>query len=79
MSGAITISTIGDLIEHGYTLTAWCKTDGARPIDLNKLAERFGRDTTYIRPQSPIRIRCAVCGERMTEWTIAPRYGRPGP
>lgn len=67
------ISTIGDLIDHGYTLTAWCPKDGLRPVDLDALARRYGREASYIKGRTPIRIKCAVCGARNLDYRIGTR------
>lgn len=59
----IQLATIGDLIDQGYGLTGWCPTcQTGRPVDLEALATRYGRDVTFIKPQSPIQLRCRDCG-----------------
>lgn len=71
---AIDISTIGDLIGQRMTMSAWCPScKTARPVDLERLAEKYGREASYIRPGSPVRIRCAACGARDLPVTIATR------
>jgi hypothetical protein len=61
--GVRSFSTIGDLIDGGWNLWRVCpKGCPEGKIDLAILAERYGRDATYVRPASPIRIKCARCG-----------------
>lgn len=61
----ICLSTIGDLIGTGTGLTGWCDACGAfRALDMEALAARYGRGASYIKSESPIRIRCRDCGAR---------------
>ena len=56
-------STIGDLIDGGWEYWAVCPSGCPdRRADLQVLADRYGRDASYIHGQTPIRIRCARCG-----------------
>lgn len=58
----IRVSTIGDLIDCGYGLNGWCAACGTgRPVDVEALAARYGRGASYIKPRSPIRLRCRDC------------------
>lgn len=65
MAPSITIQTIGDLLDGGIGLNGWCPScQTGRPVDVEGLAARYGRDATYIKPDSPIRLRCKDCGAR---------------
>jgi uncharacterized Zn finger protein len=57
----ITLRTVGDLLDHGYTLSAWCPScHRFGKVDLHAVAERLGRDRSYLRPS--VRYRCKECG-----------------
>ena len=66
-----TISTIGDLIDMGYSLSAWCQRHGMRSVDLQVLADRYGRHETINRQRTRICIKCGVCGNRLEEWVCS--------
>ncbi len=72
----VTIDTLGKLIEHGMGAFLSCPTCSkagrldVRDIDLEKLAERIGRDRCFVNRRWPIR--CATCGERNVEVRIKP-------
>jgi hypothetical protein len=73
MRGAITISTLGDLQDRGYKYHATCpKCNKTRKVDLDTLVARYGRATSYIRPQSPIRVKCKDCGTLTDSGIIIP-------
>jgi len=69
----LTVSTIGDLIDCAYTMWAVCEACGCRRVDLAVLAARYGREASYIRGETPIRIRCAQCGARCERLIIGAR------
>ena len=76
---SIVIATVGDLLDHGYTMSVWCepcKRFGA--IDLPVVAARLGRQRSYLRPS--LRFRCQDCGTVTNGGQIAPpmREGYPG-
>ncbi|XWN33319.1 MAG: hypothetical protein ROR55_09705 [Devosia sp.] len=56
------IETIGDLIDHGYSLHGHCLA-GARSseVGLEALAAKLGRDRSYI---GDLPLRCQACGNR---------------
>lgn len=70
---AITVSTIGDLIDRHYSLTAWCQKCGNREVDLEKLAAKYGRDASYIVGETPIKIVCAECRAGPLRYVISAR------
>ena len=59
------IGTIRDLINHDYTLTAWCRgCQHSRALDLQKLGERLGFDHSTMHDDLTPKLRCAKCGSR---------------
>lgn len=58
------ISTLGDLIDEGYKITAHCRScnAGTRAVDLKKVAAIVGRDWTYIGRGRRWPIHCRDCG-----------------
>jgi hypothetical protein len=65
----LTIDTIGVLIDADYGALLSCPTCGTRDIDLHRLAEKVGRDWSFIGRRWPIRCRC---GNRDVEVRISP-------
>jgi hypothetical protein len=60
MPGSI-IETLGDLIDNHHRVGAWCPGGhGFRPIDMDVLIARLGRDWRYGGRRWPVC--CAVCG-----------------
>ena len=58
------IETLGDLIDNHHRVGAWCPNGhGFRPIDMNVLIARLGRDWRYVGRGRPVV--CAVCGSRL--------------
>ena len=55
------IQSLGDLLDHGYAMDAYCGTC-ARGflVDLHALAEALGRDHSHL--SSPLPIKCDSCG-----------------
>lgn len=70
---ATTIETLGDLLDHGYRYYATCPTCGTREVDLERLIAKYGRDTSYIRPVSPVRVKCSKCGKVTADCMISAR------
>jgi len=69
-----TLATVGDLIDGGYRMDAWCpKCSRSIRIDLERLAGRYGRTESYIVGETRIRIVCNVCGTKPLAFTIAAR------
>jgi hypothetical protein len=72
-AGAITISTVGDLLDRAYQFWASCPSGcPPRQVDLQAVAEKYGRDESYIRGESRIRFRCSRCGAVSAEGFIIP-------
>lgn len=72
--GSITISTLGDHREFGYTLTAYCETYGCRralSATLDDLIRIFGADWPITRQKPPIK--CVECGGRDISWIMSPK------
>jgi hypothetical protein len=61
LSYPLTVDTIGKLIALGIGAGGWCPTcQKIRDIDLNKVAEKVGRDWRYIGAHWPVK--CRDCG-----------------
>ena len=59
-----TIETRGDLVDAHHTVGAWCPGGhGFRPLDMNQLVARLGRDWRYVGRRWPVC--CALCGSRL--------------
>jgi hypothetical protein len=57
-----TLTTLGDLIDHRHTLSAWCRScQRGAMLDLPALAARLGRERSYL---GPLPISCSRCGSR---------------
>ena len=66
--------TIGDLIEGGWDYWRICPNGCPEAkADLAVLAARYGREATFIRGKTPIRIRCARCGASCSKAVISHR------
>ena len=58
----VTIDTIGKLIDHNMVAFMYCPAcSRTADIDLEKLAERVGRDWYFIARRWPVK--CADCGD----------------
>jgi hypothetical protein len=80
---SVSISTLGDLIDQGYTLTASCEADPhncrhSQEIDLVALAKRLGRDHSYLRQNLSHKLRCSRCGARGPGFVIGSPNGYNG-
>jgi hypothetical protein len=74
------ISTIGDFIEHGSSLSVCCArchpmTGRSHAVDLQAMADRFGRDhdlyADHFGPRRPLPMRCSRCGSREVSWIVS--------
>lgn len=69
---AITIRTLGDMIDHGMYLTAHCKEQIGPGrwcshqvrLDMNMLIEKLGRDFVADGHTLPPLLKCGVCGSK---------------
>jgi len=67
----IVIATVGDLLDHGYRLTAHCPGSGRlEDVDLEDLAARVGLDRPYIA--QALRLTCRECGRRGAALIVHP-------
>jgi hypothetical protein len=58
------IETLGDLVDHHDSVGAWCPGGhGFRPLDMNMVIARLGRDRRFVVRGWPIC--CAPCGSRL--------------
>jgi len=76
----ITYNTIGSLIEGRFTVSAHCFAHGCRhfaTLDLDELAERFGRDFVAVGDPNPLakRLRCKQCGGKDLGLILSPVTG----
>lgn len=61
----IRLSTIGDLLAYGTGLNGYCRVcKKGRQVDVHALAEKYGREASYIKGETPIKLRCKDCGAR---------------
>ena len=59
----IVIETLGDLLDHGYGLSAACRACGRHGrVDVAGAAERLGRSRSYVGGRLPLG--CGACGSR---------------
>lgn len=82
MSLPTTLSTIGDLIDRQHGLSAWCEATingipcgHTRPLDLEALAKRLGRDHSYLAADLAPKLRCTKCGGRQIGLILQPPTG----
>ena len=69
----ISISTIGDLIANGFGLNAHCEAcNRYAPVNLYRLARRYGREVSFVKSESPIRLKCSQCGASPCDYKLAP-------
>ena len=68
----VTLDTIGKLIDHEMIAFMWCPScQRAANIDLERLANRVGRDWYFVARRWPVK--CAECGSSDVETRIAPK------
>jgi hypothetical protein len=76
------ITTLGQLIEGGYAITAHCgDCRHSKALDLSALAERLGPGFVAIGTPNPLmeRLRCEKCGKKRIGLIIgAPDVPTPG-
>ena len=55
------IETVGDLIDAHHRVSAWCPGGhGSRPLDMNALIARLGRDWRYVGEAGLLSARCVA-------------------
>ncbi len=67
--------TIGGLIDHGYTLWAFCQRPGcnhASKIDLQMLAKELGRNHSAMHKVLAPKLKCSACGSRQLDLSATP-------
>ena len=73
--GSNTLSTIGDMIEEGYEISAHCGGTGCHHwsrLDLTVLAKRLGRDHSARAEALTPYFRCSKCGSKDVSYTLSP-------
>ena len=69
----ISITTIGDLIQNGFGLNAHCQEcDRHAPVNLYRLARKYGRGASFVKSESTIRLSCSRCGASPCDNKLAP-------
>lgn len=83
--GSISIRTLGDFIDAGYGYSVYCDAEinGTRcghqaKLDLEKLAERLGRDHSALAGDLSKKLRCTVCGRQKMSFNITTSVGWDG-
>jgi hypothetical protein len=72
----VTLDTTGKLIDHEMMAFMYCPScSRSADIDLEKLAERVGRDWYFIARPWPVK--CADCGNGDVEVRISRRVRNP--
>jgi hypothetical protein len=67
--------TIGALIDHGYTMWAFCQRRGcthSRKIDLQVLAQKLGRDHSAMHKDLAPKLKCSACGSKQLGLSATP-------
>ena len=60
-----TIDTFRSLIDHDYSLTAWCHACRHHNVlDLPKLGQRLGFDHSTMHDDLTPKLKCSKCGSR---------------
>lgn len=76
MKEIVSVTTVGDLIDHGYKLRVVCGTDRChedKPVDLQKIVERFGGHHRAMQSDlARLPWRCQRCGGRKVSFRISP-------
>ncbi|MCF3931823.1 hypothetical protein L1787_00160 [Acuticoccus sp. M5D2P5] len=68
----VNIITLGDYIDYGMALVAWCRACPGphREVDLALLAERLGHDHRMV--EGELKLRCSRCGSRDVAVLVSP-------
>ena len=77
---AISIASLGDLLLHGYSLSAHCgRRECGRHVQLEieVLIGRLGAGHSYLAPDLVPRLRCRECGGRNIGLTLHANQGYP--
>jgi hypothetical protein len=67
--------TTGAMIDHGYTLWAFCHGSGckhASKIDLRMLAEELGRNHSAMHKDLAPKLKCSARGSRQLGFSATP-------
>jgi hypothetical protein len=77
--GPISISTIGDFIDAGYSYTVFCDDcDRHNNLNLEALAERLGREHSALAGDLSRRMRCKGCGSKRMRFLVQTHAGWNG-
>jgi hypothetical protein len=67
VSGVLSLTTIGGLIDNGYVLRASCNAPKCRHcarLDLEALATKLGRDHGSLHKDLVPKLKCSKCGSK---------------
>lgn len=77
--GSVSISTIGDFIDEGMGITAYCGGCGrGQTLDLERLAEKLGRDHGALAGDLKPKLKCARCGSKDMSFIVRSNAGWNG-
>ncbi len=70
--------TIGECLDHGYGITAFCPAGHSRALDLDDLARRLGRAHGAMHDDLVPKLRCGRCGRKASAVTCSQITGAQG-
>jgi hypothetical protein len=77
--GSITIHTIGDRIDEGQDMKAYCDDcQWSTTLNLEKLAEKLGRDHSGLARDLKRRLKCSRCGSKNISFIVHANAGWNG-
>lgn len=73
----VSIITLGDQIDQGFTVSAYCENQACRhsvDLDLDALAEKLGRGFVTVGSPNPLvaRLHCAKCKGKDISLILSP-------
>lgn len=77
--GSITISTLGDHIDEGNDISAYCDDCGRSTyLNLEKLAEKLGRGHSALVGKLGPKLKCSKCGSKRMSFIVHVHAGWDG-
>lgn len=83
---SITISTLGDLLDHGYGLHFYCDNSNGdwrcgfnKAGDIEALAKTLGRKQSFINGAVDRQLRCPKCGTKRMTSRLSKNMPEPRP
>lgn len=65
---SMAIATLGDLIDHGYSLRVNCSCGRSEWMNLEKVAKVAGRNQSWLADDLVPKLRCDRCGRKGEQW-----------